>query len=72
MNILFIKYFFIGFMVYEVPSVSIFGHCPYSVTFPLIKYYNYSLYRDYISILKESILFICKHCNVYLSTTIYL
>ena len=44
MNILFIKkstvrmqmvkYFFVGFMVYEIPRVPIFGHCPYSATFP--------------------------------------
>ena len=34
MNILFIKHFFVGFMVSEIPIVSVFGHCPYSVTFP--------------------------------------
>ena len=34
MNILFIKHFFVGFMVYEIPRVSVFGHCPYSVIFP--------------------------------------
>ena len=28
MNILFIKYFFIGFIISEIPE------CPYSVTFP--------------------------------------
>ena len=33
-NILFIKLFFVGFMVSEIPRVSVFGHCPYSVTFP--------------------------------------
>ena len=42
MNILLIKHFFVGFMVSEIPRVSVFGHCPYSVTFP----YNY-LYYDY-------------------------
>ena len=26
--------FFAGFMVSEIPRVSVFGHCPYSVTFP--------------------------------------
>ena len=26
--------FFVGFMVSEIPRVSVFGHCPYSVTFP--------------------------------------
>ena len=36
MNILFIKHFFVGFMVSEIPRVSVFGHCPYSVTFPYI------------------------------------
>ena len=34
MNILFIKHFFLGFIVYEIPRVSVFGHCPYLVTFP--------------------------------------
>ena len=34
MNILFIKHFFIEFMVSEIPRVSVFGYCPYSVTFP--------------------------------------
>ena len=32
MNILFIKHFFLGFIVSEIPRVSAFGHCPYSVT----------------------------------------
>ena len=36
MNILFIKHFFIGCMVYEIPRVSVFGHCPYSVTLPYL------------------------------------
>ena len=36
MNILFIKHFFVGFMVSEISRVSVFGHCPYSVTFPYI------------------------------------
>ena len=34
MNILLIKIFFVGFMVSERPRVSVFGHCPYSVTLP--------------------------------------
>ena len=41
MNILFITNFFVGFMVSEIPRVSVFGHCSYSVTFP---------YREYIYI----------------------
>ena len=28
MNILLIKHFFIGFMVSEIPRVSVFGNCP--------------------------------------------
>ena len=36
MNILFIKHFFEGFMVSEIPRVSVFGHCPYSVSFSYI------------------------------------
>ena len=34
MNILFHKHFVVGCMVYDIPRVSIFGHCPNSVTFP--------------------------------------
>ena len=34
MNILFITIFFVGFMVSDIPRVSVFAHCPYSVTFP--------------------------------------
>ena len=34
MNILFIKHFCVGFMVSEILRVSVFGHCPYSGTFP--------------------------------------
>ena len=33
MNIVFIKHFFVVFMVSEIPIVSVFGHCPYYVTF---------------------------------------
>ena len=33
MNIVFIN-FCIGFMVSEIPIVSVFGHCPDSVTLP--------------------------------------
>ena len=36
MNILLNKHFFVGFMVSEIPRVSVFGHCPYSVTFPYV------------------------------------
>ena len=32
MNIL--NIFFVGIMVSEIPRVSVFGYCPYSVTFP--------------------------------------
>ena len=36
MNMLFIKHYFVGSMVSEILIVSVFGHCPYSVTFPYI------------------------------------
>ena len=32
MNILLITHLFVGFMVSEIPRVSVFGHCPYSGT----------------------------------------
>ena len=34
MNILLITIFFVAFMVSEIPRVSVFGYCPYCVTFP--------------------------------------
>ena len=37
MNILFTTDFFMGFMVSEIPRVSVFGHCPYSETFHYIR-----------------------------------
>ena len=34
MNMLFITIFFVGFMVSEIPRVSVFGPSPYLVTLP--------------------------------------
>ena len=45
MNILFIKHFFVGFMVSEIPRVSVFGHCPYSVTFPYTIFYSKDFFK---------------------------
>ena len=39
MNILSIKYSFVGFLVSELPRVSVFGHSPFSVTFPKMRKY---------------------------------
>ena len=36
MKIVLSTHFFVKFMVSEIPRVSVFGHCPYSVTFPTI------------------------------------
>ena len=55
MNILLITIFFVGIMVSEIPRVSVFGHYPYSVTFPYIRrmsygntgYHYYSVYNLY-------------------------
>ena len=38
MNILLIKHFLVGCMVSEIPRVSVFGHCHYSVTLPCVLY----------------------------------
>ena len=43
MNVLFIKHFFVGFMVSEIPRVSVFGYCPYSVSFPIWLYIIYNI-----------------------------
>ena len=47
-NMLFIKYFLVGFMVSETPRVSVFGHCPYLVTFPYIRIYFVTRIKEYI------------------------
>ena len=51
MNILFINNFFVGFMVSEIPRVSVFGHCPFSVTFRirLLSLYIYIYIYYFIS-----------------------
>ena len=41
MNMLFIKYYFVGIMFSDIPIVSVFGHIPYSVTFPYMPYKIY-------------------------------
>ena len=38
MKIVFINNFFVRFMVSEIPRMSVFVHCPYSLTFPYIAY----------------------------------
>ena len=76
MNILLIKYFFVGIMVSDIPKVSVFGHCQYSVTFPyiyIIIIILIRLYIIYIYILARSLfiitifvlyfLFILKYFN---------
>ena len=46
MNILFINIFFVRFMVSEIPRVSVFRQCPYSVTFPYNSYETvFQLYK---------------------------
>ena len=42
MNILFIKHFFVGFMVYEIPRVSVFDY------FPLHAVYGDICYNCYV------------------------
>ena len=39
MNISLIEHCFVGFMVSEIMRVSVFGHCPYSITFPYYSIY---------------------------------
>ena len=59
MNILFITIFFVGFMVSEIPRVSVFGHCPYSVTFRYsIHYILYTYIYPYIPKYDYIILFV--------------
>ena len=38
MNILLTNKMCVGFMVSEISRVFLFGHCPYSVTFPYLCY----------------------------------
>ena len=65
MNILLIKHFFVGFMVSEIPRVSVFGHCQYSVTFHYINIINISIYKYMFRIYNKHYLYssICKLCT---------
>ena len=51
MNIVFIKHFILGFMVSEIPRVSVSGHCQYSVTLPYNEMKTSSVYRCIHSVL---------------------
>ena len=44
MNILYINIFFVGFMVSEIPRVSVFGYFPLRIY--LFLYYYYYLYSN--------------------------
>ena len=69
MNILFIKHFFVGFMVSEIPRVSVFGHFPDSVTLPYRVYYyiilvhNTPLYRHMCMYARYECLHIYYSCR---------
>ena len=60
MNIVFIKHVFVGCMVSEISRVSVFGHCPYLVTFP----YIYALYNLYF--LNVYYFTYCIYISIYL------
>ena len=60
MNMLFIKHFFVVFIVSEIQRVFVFGHCPYSVTFPYIYHISYIYY--YFTPLTFYFLFIRFFC----------
>ena len=64
MNILFIKYFCVGFMVSEIPRVSVFGHFPYSVTFPYV--YAADLYKKISVTVYNGICTISKEIRVHI------
>ena len=40
MNILFKNIFFVGFKVYEISRVSVFGHGPYSIIFSYLRVFK--------------------------------
>ena len=75
MNILFINIFFVGFMVSEIPRVSVFGYCPYSVTFPytvftVIKFkmllfsFNYCFFQHLLNTNPIHLYYYC-YSNIY-------
>ena len=61
MNILFIKHFCVGFMIYEIKRVSVLGHCLYSVTFPCL-YILYIIYALIQLIYNSSVRIIKATC----------
>ena len=65
MNILFIKIFFVEFMVSEIPRVSVFGHCPYSVTFPYLDIYaRYNRIKNELIYLNKTSLFVITSSDI--------
>ena len=61
MNNLFIKHFFVGFMVSEIPRVSVFGYFPlYLLSFLIDKVIN----RKYLH--RESMIYFCNFSDFYL------
>ena len=63
MNMLFIRHFVVVFMVSEIPRVSVFWHCPYSVTLPYLLVYLHTY--TYIRICNIK-------CSIYIYIYIYI
>ena len=58
MNMLCITVFFVGYMVSDIPRVSVFEHCPYSVTFPYYRRIPTAITNDYYCISLHVFLYI--------------
>ena len=50
MNILFIKHFFVGFIVSEIPRVSIFGYFPVSIYVGLYNLWSIGQFHIWVKI----------------------
>ena len=68
MNVLFIKHFCVGFIVSDIRRMSVFGHCPYSVTFPYVYAHIYIYIYIYIYTPCKIIQSTANNCNEYIET----
>ena len=58
MNILFITHFFVGFMVSEIPRVSVFGHWRIRLLSPTLNYIYFAIDFLFVDFILECFFFI--------------
>ena len=70
MNILAIQHLFVGFMVFEIPRVSVFGYFTILSSYPGT-YMNFSLITIYISNIPYILIYIYIYIYIYVYNFIF-